>query len=397
MQDRVDIAITGAGPAGLALAVACAEQGLRTLLLDPSVGQDWVPTYAAWLHELEAVGAGEFVDEMWSHARVYTPDARVLPLPYARVHKVALQRHLLAKGRRHGLRLVAARVVGATARTVRLAQGPPVQARVVVDATGARRALVGGRAPGAWQVAWGEHLETPGGAFPPEGMTLMDWRRVDDGPPSFLYAMPLSDGSLFVEETALATRVPDIDLLRRRLHARLDRMGLIRRQVRSTERVRIPLDLPRRASREILAYGVAGGFVHPATGYSLVRSLGAAPRVAQALAMALRAGAPAVPAAYRAAWPASARRTQALHRFGLRALLGFDAQHTAAFFDRFFDLPETRWRSVLDASASPAEVALAMHRHFFGLDAHLQWQVLRGALSSAPGHPPLLVGSGGPS
>lgn len=47
-----DVAIVGLGPAGRALASACASAGLRVLAVDPHPDAVWAPTFGMWADEL---------------------------------------------------------------------------------------------------------------------------------------------------------------------------------------------------------------------------------------------------------------------------------------------------------------------------------------------------------
>ena len=44
----IDVLVVGAGPAGRAVAVACAARGLRTAVLDPEPTRPWRSTYGLW-------------------------------------------------------------------------------------------------------------------------------------------------------------------------------------------------------------------------------------------------------------------------------------------------------------------------------------------------------------
>ncbi|WP_405416892.1 lycopene cyclase family protein [Pseudonocardia alni] len=54
-----DVLVLGGGPAGRALAAACAEAGLRTTLADPAPERAWTATYCAWPEELPAPARGD--------------------------------------------------------------------------------------------------------------------------------------------------------------------------------------------------------------------------------------------------------------------------------------------------------------------------------------------------
>ncbi len=63
-----DVVVVGAGPAGRALAGACASRGLHTALVDPAPARAWRITYGAFTAEL--------IDEVsarWATATVGSP------------------------------------------------------------------------------------------------------------------------------------------------------------------------------------------------------------------------------------------------------------------------------------------------------------------------------------
>jgi lycopene epsilon-cyclase len=107
--------------------------------------------------------------------------------------------------------------------------------------------------------------------------------------PTFLYAMPLSPTRVFFEETCLAARPAlPFSLLQERLEARLEKMGIKVIHMHEEEWSYIPVGgtLPD-TTQQHLGFGAAASMVHPATGYSVVRSLSEAPMYAAAIAGAL--------------------------------------------------------------------------------------------------------------
>jgi lycopene cyclase-like protein len=255
-----------------------------------------------------------------------------------------------------------------------------VDAGLVVDASGASSCLTV-RPPAAQvpavQAAWGlvARFDQPPG--PPGACVLMDWSGTDEDDPTFLYAIDLGDGTWLAEETSLARRPAlDLDALRRRLDTRLRSAGaepgaLIRR-----EPVSIVLDLPvPSGDQPVVAFGTAGGLVHPATGYSVAASLRAAPRLAAAVRAAFerRAGPAATArAAWTAVWPRWRRQARALERYGLEALLRFRRGEMQAFFESFFDQPAGASARYLAGEATPREVAVLMGGVFAGAPPSLR-------------------------
>ena len=47
-----DVVVAGAGPAGLSLASACAERGLKTLCIAPDVAKRWENNFGTWVDEV---------------------------------------------------------------------------------------------------------------------------------------------------------------------------------------------------------------------------------------------------------------------------------------------------------------------------------------------------------
>ena len=363
MNDRSvhDVLVVGAGPAGRAVAAACAEHGLRTALLDPSPRRPWATTYGMWSDEV--------------------PDDLPSGVVGARVEGVAIARshHLLGRGyvvldtpalRAH----LDARLTEAGVRTLR-GRGVPgslPRSRLVIDAGGAGqplhrpRARRGTRRVPAEQTAFG--LMVPAEVAEPvvgEGRAVfMDWRPVPGagGWPTFLYAVPLPDGRVLLEETSLARR-PGLPIseLEGRLRARLAGHRVAVPRDAGREVVRFRLDAPRHRAAGVLGFGAAAPLTHPATGYQLASALGWAPVVAAAIAAHWGRGPDAALTAARSAlWPASARATHSLRRRGLESLLRMPPARVPDFFEGFFALPAEARNAYLDGRARPLATVGAM-------------------------------------
>ncbi|WP_434442302.1 lycopene cyclase family protein [Lentzea sp. E54] len=301
-----DVVVIGGGPAGRALARACAQEGLGTAIVDRHPHRPWTATYGAWADELPPDTPTRAIS---TTVRAYAREEHLIPRTYV----------VLDNARLHEL-----------PEAVTVLQRPE-EARYTFNATGARK----GRAE---QTAVGTVIESDC-----TETTLMDWRGGD----TFLYTVPLGGNRLLVEETCLARR-PGMPLseLRERLHARLTPGG-------TEERVRFPLDAPRAGGT---AFGAAAGFIHPATGYSVATSLALAPKVARAM----KAGEDPS----HVIWSRKARIVHAMRRFGLEALLRLDAEQTRDFFELFFQLDVELQRAYLSGREDVAGTAAAMARLF---------------------------------
>jgi lycopene beta-cyclase len=377
VPDAVDVLVAGAGPAGWALASACARLGLATALADPAPVAPWPATYALWADELpdlpaSAIGAAP------SQTLAIGLTEHHLDRRYLILRNDGL-RSWLTDGR---VRLFHGRVrradFGRQGATVVFDDGSRIAAGVVVDATGARRVLSGGppRRAGAEQTAFGVVLDTADAErlVPGAGETalFMDWRPTDQASePTFLYSVPLNDREVLVEETSLARR-PGLDkgFLAARLHARLTAAG-VESAIRQ-EWVRIPLDLPAAGRGQIVPFGVAAAVVHPATGFSVATAIQLARPVAKAIASGLEKGLiEAAKAANRRIWTPRAKTVHALRHQGLRALRSLPPEDLPRFFELFFALPEERQR----AFTSGREDLLGLTATMAEIFRHAPWKV----------------------
>jgi lycopene beta-cyclase len=417
VSSATDVLVVGGGPAGRALAGACAGRGLRTVLLDRDPDAPWRQTYGAWAGELPADLPADVVAARATGRAVALGEHRlgweyvVLDVPALRAHlDSALDQVDVRRGRALGL---------AGPGAVALADGSTVHARVVVDAGGDRQPLAGParpptarkaavRASGALMAAFltsGGHRWPAGGGRPaaaeqtaygrvvPEAVAaplvapgealFMDWRpdHGEPGWPSFLYGVPLGGGQVLLEETSLARRpgLP-IPVLRRRLDRRLARHAIVVPAGAPDERVRFRVDAPRHRTPGVLGFGAAAPLTHPASGFSVATALTLAPRVAAALATHLPDASAALAAAHGVLWSPGARAVHRFRRVGLEALLRMPPAEVPAFFERFFALPDAHRWSYLTARADLGATAATMATLFARADWRLRARLIGPAL-----------------
>ena len=336
-----DVVVVGGGPSGWALASACARRGHAVTLVAP--GHGWRATYGMWADEVSVLPPGS----RWVATRA-RGGGRWLPREYA----VLDNESVLAACTYPGVEVLKARASAMTATSVALTTGE-VRHGMVFDATGARRGRVE-------QTAYG--VVVPG----PHETVFMDWRQPADGPATFLYAVPLPDGRVLLEETSLA-REPGLGFteLRERLHARV---GEVRGPV---ERVRFPVDVPPPPprARGAIPFGAAAGLVHPATGFSVADTFRLAPAVADTIGRGQRA-------VRRVIWPWRARLVYRLRLRGLATLLSLTTAEHEEFFDLFFALPARHQRAYLSGRADPAGTAAAMAALFRAAPSHLRRKMI---------------------
>ncbi|RJO68271.1 lycopene cyclase [Nocardia panacis] len=340
---RAQVLVVGLGPAGRALAHRCRTRGLAVVAVDPRPDRPWTATYAAWRDELP-----EWLDPGAVAATVEAPVAWArrefrIDRPYSVLDSGRLRDSLSLAG----AEIVADRAVRLTRRAVTLASGRRLTADRVIDARGIPRSP-----RRAEQTAYGVLVE--GSVCEP---FFMDWRP-DNGadpeaPPSFLYAVPLAAGTMLLEETCLAGR-PALShsVLRERLIRRL-RSRAIPFTEEVVERVRFPVQGARPARH---AFGAAGGFTHPATGYSVAATLCAADAVAAGDSPA----------------SLSARAVHALRIAGLRTLLTLPPADIPLFFELFFELPAEQQRAYLSGRSDLPGTAAAMRALFAAAPARVR-------------------------
>jgi lycopene beta-cyclase len=375
-----DVVIAGGGPAGRALARACARRGLATVLIDPAPERRWRATYGLWADELPSLPEIAVACTP-STTLAFGTGPHILERQYLVLHNAGLRTWLTG-----GYDVVRGSVSGVDhskqGSSVRLEDGRVLAAGLYFDASGAR--LRGDRYE---QTAFGVVLsaeealrlvDSPGAAV------FMDWRETESG---FLYVLPLGDGTVLVEETSLA-RKPGLplELLAARLRARLAAVGLT--SYGREERVRIVLDVPSPRRGRTVPFGAAGGLVHPATGYSVATSVRLAEPVADAVARAWERGpAEAAAAAHRVLWPSSARTVHRLRQHGLRSLCGMPSELLPVFFELFFSLPVELQRAFTSGREDLPGTTEAMTALFrmapWSVRKHLiGWHGLRGLLRS---------------
>jgi lycopene beta-cyclase len=282
---RLDVLVIGGGPAGRAVAGACAGRGLRTGLVDPQPDRPFTATYGCWADELPPGLPGSVVAAR-ARGRAMAHRTHDLGWQYVVFDVPALRAHLdegLADVAVHAARATGAAGPGRVA----LDDGRELTASVVIDAAGRWQPLRQGRVTrtSAEQTAFGVVVPAEAAApLVPAGEALfMDWRpdHGEDGWPTFLYGIPIGAGVVLLEETSLARRpgLP-VPVLKRRLHARLAHHGIPIPPDARTETVRFPVDRPRHGDPGVLGFGAAAPLVHPATGFSLAAALSLAEPVA---------------------------------------------------------------------------------------------------------------------
>lgn len=223
---------------------------------------------------------------------------KTLERAYGRVDRSALRHHLLTRCAAAGVTYVKALVTdidadpAAAAATVHTSATPPITARLATLAGGAVSAkflsFESGAPPVAAQTAYGvlARVRNYEDVYNPEAMLFMDYRRLHSGmwdnagralfgrsadaraatapqhpnwnasygttgeAPSFLYAMPLGDGQVFLEETCLVARPTlPFSALKQRLERRCRAMGIEIEEVRSTGRAACTAHRPHHRTR----------------------------------------------------------------------------------------------------------------------------------------------------
>ncbi|KAJ0787717.1 putative lycopene epsilon-cyclase [Helianthus annuus] len=202
--------------------------------------------------------------------------------------------------------------------------------------------------------------------------------------------MPMSPTKVFFEETCLASKeAMPFELLKTKLMSRLKTMGIRITKTYEEEWSYIPVggSLPNTEQKN-LAFGAAASMVHPATGYSVVRSLSEAPNYAAVIAKILgqrnskqmvdlgRYTTNISKQAWETLWPLERKRQRAFFLFGLALIVQMDIEGTRTFFR----LPTWMWWGFLGSSLSSTDLIvfefymfiIAPHSLRMGLVRHLR-------------------------
>lgn len=382
--------VVGSGPAGRAVSAACADAGLHVVLVAPAPRRVWANTYAAWPDELPPELARRTIAARAERVVAIGTTEHEWHRPYAVLDNTALWQHLWRPDVEEVIGKVATAEHAETGSTVVLTDGRRLATAAVVDASGAARALSGGRPARtpAHQTAVGVIVrDVDAEPLRPHGTAVfMNWRQAPDtrgGWPTFLYGIPVSAGQVLLEETSLARR-PALPLaqLRRRLHGRLAEAGVAIPDDAFEERVRFPVDDPLPKPSRVIPFGATAGLIHPASGFSVAASLRLAPWVAGAIAAGLPAGpSAAARAAWSILWPSSSLAAHEMRRRALGALLSLPPDEVPAFFEQFFGLDERHRRAFLSPVPEPSSTVTAMASMFRDASWTLRSQLITGVMA----------------
>lgn len=336
-----DVCVVGLGPTGRALAHRAVVAGLRVVAVDPRPERLWGPTYSCWIDELPEWLPRNVIASRIEAPVVWTQSEHRIARPYCVLSKQGLRDALplddatVITGRAHVVE----------AHRVELADGTEVRAATVFDTRG--QASPGQRrTASAHGIFVDEDVAAPM-VTPGEGL-LLDWRGENgagpDEPPSFLYAVPLGDGTVIFEETSLGLRggMPQHELRRRTLN-RLAAHGIRLRGDEPSEAAHYPLDdMPPKTGRgQVIPFGSRGGQMHPITGYCVADSLS---QVDIALAALQRGDDPV-----EALWPWQARLVYWMRMRGVYGLGRLTTPQSISMFEAFFTGSPRQQRALLSA------------------------------------------------
>lgn len=340
-RPEVDVCVVGLGPTGRALAHRALAAGLRVTAIDPRPERLWPPTFSCWIDELPDWLPASVIASRIEAPTVWTATEHRIERPYAVLSKPGLRDALPLDG----AAVLAGRATGVAAHLVTLADGTAVRAAAVFDCRGLPP-LRQRRAASAHGIFVDAETAAPMVAEG-EGL-LLDWRPENgagpDEPPSFLYAVPLGDGTVIFEETSLGLRggMPQHELRRRTLN-RLAAHGIRLTGTEPSEAAHYPLDQPppKRGVAQAVPFGSRGGMMHPCTGYSVADSFALVDTAVEAV----RRGSDPV----AALWPWRARLVYWMRERGLWGLGRLTTDQSIAMFESFFTQSERGQRALLSA------------------------------------------------
>ncbi|WP_308163307.1 lycopene cyclase family protein [Nocardia alni] len=348
---EADLCVVGLGPTGWALTHRAVRAGMRVVAVDPRPERPWGPTFSCWVDELPGWLPRSAIAQRIEAPTVWAKSEHRIERPYCVLSKHGLREALPLED----ATVIAGRATAVDAHAVELNDGTSLTAAAVFDTRGLP-------APGARRTASAHGIFVDAEIAAPmvadgEGL-LLDWRDENgagpDEPPSFLYSVPLGDGTVIFEETSLGLRggMPQRELRRRTLN-RLAAHGIRLRGDEHTEAAHYPLDQPpphlRGHGDAPTPFGSRGGMMHPCTGYSVADSIA----LVDTAIDALRTGGDPVPAL----WPWQARLVYWMRMRGVYGMGRLTTEQSISMFDAFFTASPRQQRALLSAHDDFAALA----------------------------------------
>ncbi|MFF5031857.1 lycopene cyclase family protein [Nocardia salmonicida] len=336
-----DICVVGLGPTGRGLAHRAAVAGLRVAAVDPRPERLFPPTFSCWIDELPTWLPASAIAQRIAAPTVWTKGEHRIERPYCVLSKAGLHAALALDD----ATVFADRARRVDAHEVELADGTVISAGAVFDTRGLP--TLGKRGAASAHGIFVDAETAAPMVAEGEGL-LLDWRPENgagpDEPPSFLYAVPLGDGTVIFEETSLGLRggMPQHELRKRTLN-RLAAHGITLTGDEPHEAAHYPLDQPppKKGTAVAVPFGSRGGMMHPCTGYSVADSLA----LADTAVAAVQRGENPI----EALWPWRARAVYWMRMRGLWGLGRLTTDQSIAMFDAFFTESERRQRALLSA------------------------------------------------
>ncbi|MCA3012704.1 MAG: lycopene beta-cyclase CrtY [Myxococcaceae bacterium] len=233
-------------------------------------GSDLTPAQLEWLWVLAA--------KSWpSHDVIFKTGARRIGGGYHSITSEGF--HWKLKERLKDRLRLKTKVSALTATSVTLSTGETLEAKAVIDGRGFSSAPT-------WPCGYQKFLGLDVELTSPHGLEvplLMDGRVEQHGAFRFVYLLPWDERRVLIEDTYYAdTADLSLDVLRGRIRQYLGERGLTIATVHREESAALPIPLtgaPPRLEQPTL--GVAGGFFHATTGYSLPFAVELADALAQ--------------------------------------------------------------------------------------------------------------------
>jgi len=293
--------IAGAGLAGLSLACALLDEGVRgpITLIDRRTSFEPDRTWCMWdvgalrwrelarhrWHEWSIVTAGgSATATSFSHPYMQLDAADVYDAALARLAgapnvELLLGTRVLDLGEDRGRawvrtdrgELAGERLYDGMSLSTPAQPGPPRGDQIAI-----------------WQSFLGQVVDSPDPVFDAARCTLMDFRVAQEGEARFIYVLPYDSHRALLEHTSLGRSPVPHQLRRDALAAYLrEHVGARSWSVEREERGRIPMTgghFPVRRGPRTTAIGIAAGAARPSSGYAFVRTVTHADAVAHAVA-----------------------------------------------------------------------------------------------------------------
>ncbi|KAE8649042.1 hypothetical protein Csa_015273 [Cucumis sativus] len=375
-RSRFDVVVVGAGPIGLRVAEQLGGFGIKVCCVDPSPLSPWSNNYGVWVDEFEDLGLEDCLHKTWPMASVYLSDEKVkyLDRPYAQVSRKKLKMKLMEECISKGVKFHKAKVWEINHQqfesSVSCNDGTEIKSNLVIDASGFTSKFTKSRPPPIRSKQNGSNgLERH--SFEQRTIPKTRQQKIPN--------IPLRNALRFKPNLSRRDfpRRPAGDAVHSSEKEDGGQVAAFGDKGEENYRRGEMCDSDGGCSAEDAAGSGGGrwggGDGEPASGYAVVKGMGAAGRIARVAAEGVGGGGGRMirgraleGRVWEGVWPMEERNVREFYCFGMEILVRLDLDGIRGFFNAFFDLEPSYWEGLLSSRLSLLELgmlSLSLYQH----------------------------------